>query len=416
MPLLERYATGIWLDRGTVRIASIVMGFGSLAMIGYLWAGSTGTLDSWGRPLGTDFSNVWTAGRMALEGRAAGIYDFATHYRAQQLAHASDAVPFYSWHYPPLFLLAAAALATLPYLAALALWQLSTLAAALAVVCRCCRDRDTWLVAAGAPAVIVCLTHGNNGFLTAALFGGGLLLLDKRPVLAGLCLGALAYKPQLGLVLPVALLAGGHWRTIATAAATALALALASRLAFGPEVWSAFIASTGQTRRIVLEEGGPGWQTIQSAFSAVRNLGGSVALAYAAQAAVAAGAIASTAVLWRSRAAFELRAASLMISALLATPYVLDYDMVLLGPAIALLVAYGRAHGFVAWEATLLGLAWFAPIATRQTMLAAGFPLGFLVIAALLAMTVRRARRELGARDASRWAKALSRRSPADFA
>lgn len=392
MSALERYATGTWLDRRTIRVACAVMASGGLAMIAYLWAGSTGTLDGWGRPLGTDFSNVWTAGRMALEGRAAGVYDLATHYRAQQIAHASDAVPFYSWHYPPPFLLVAAALATLPYLAALALWQLSTLAAALAVVARCCRDRDTWLVTAGAPAVTVCLTHGNNGFLTAALFGAGLLLLDRRPVLAGLCLGALAYKPQLGLVLPVALLAGGYWRTIAAAAATALALAAASRLAFGPEVWSAFLASADQTRRIVLEEGGPGWHTIQSAFSAVRRLGGGVAPAYAAQAVVAAGALAATAYLWRSRADFELRAASVMIAALLATPYVLDYDMVLLGPAIALLVAHGRARGFARFEVTLLALAWFAPIATRPAMLAAGFPLGFLVMAALLALTVRRAR------------------------
>lgn len=398
---LERYATGIWLDRGTVRVASLVMAAGSLALIGYLWAGSTGTLDGWGRPLGTDFSNVWTAGRMALDGRAAGVYDLATHYRAQQLAHASDAVPFYSWHYPPPFLLVAAALATLPYLAALAAWQLSTLAAALAVVRRCCPDRDTWLVAAGAPAVTVCLTHGNNGFLTAALFGAGLLLLDRRPVLAGFCLGALAYKPQLGLVLPVALLAGGYWRTIAAAATTALVLAAASWLAFGPDVWDAFVASAGQTRRIVLEEGGPGWHTIQSAFSAVRRLGGSVALAYGTQAVVAAGAIAATAFLWRSRAAFELRAAALMIAALLATPYVLDYDMVLLGPAIALLVSHGRRHGFARWEVTLLALGWFAPIATRQAMLLAGFPLGLLVMTALLALTVRRAGAEGSVADGS---------------
>lgn len=388
---IERYATGIWLDRGTIRVASIVMAFGGLALIGYLFAGSTGTLDSWGRPLGTDFSNVWTAGRMALDGRAAEVYDLAAHYRAQQLAHASDAVPFYSWHYPPPFLLVAAALATLPYLAALVVWQLSTLAAALAVVRRCCPDRDTWLVAAGAPAVTVCLTHGNNGFLTAALFGAGLLLLDERPVLAGLCLGALAYKPQLGLVVPVALLAGGYRRTIAAAALTALALVLASRLAFGPEIWRAFIASTGETRRIVLEEGGPGWYTIQSAFSAVRQLGGGVALAYGAQALVAAGALAATAFLWRSRAAFELRAASLMIAALIATPYVLDYDMALLGPAIALLVIHGQRRGFARWEVTLLALAWFAPVATRPAMLAAGFPLGFLVMTTLLALTVRRA-------------------------
>lgn len=394
MGLLERYATGAWLDRRTVRIAAAAMGAGTVAAIAWLLATATGLLDAWGRPLGTDFSNVWTAGRTALAGHAPETYDFALHYRAEQLGFGSEAVPFYSWHYPPTFLMVAAALATLPYLPALVLWQVGTLGAALAVVARCLPDRDTLLVAAAGPAVLVCLGHGNNGFLTSALFGGGLLLLERRPVLAGICFGLLSYKPHFALVLPVALLAGGCWRAIGVAAATALAFAAASALAFGPETWAAFLASTGQTRRVVLEAGATGWHTVQSAFSAVRMLGGGLDLAYAAQGAVTVAAILSTAWLWRSRTAFALRAAGLMVAALLATPYVLDYDMALLGPAVALLVAHGGRTGFLRWEKTLLALAWFAPIGARPAALALHLPLGFLVMAALLGLVVRRALRE----------------------
>lgn len=394
MGLLERYATGAWLDRRTVRIAAAAMGAGTVAAIVYLFATATGLLDAWGRPLGTDFSNVWTAGLTALAGHAPETYDFALHYRAEQLGFGSEAVPFYSWHYPPTFLMVAAALAALPYLPALVLWQVGTLGAALAVVARCLPDRDTLLVAAGGPAVLVCLGHGNNGFLTAALFGVGLLLLERRPVLAGICLGLLSYKPHFALVLPVALLCGGYWRAIVVAAATALAFAAASALAFGAETWSAFLASTGQTRRVVLEAGATGWHTVQSAFSAVRMLGGGVDLAYAAQAVVTALAVLATAWLWRARAAFALRAAALMVAALLATPYVLDYDMVLLGPAVALLVAHGGRTGFLRWEKTLLALAWFAPIGARPAALALHLPLGLLVMAALLGLVVRRALRE----------------------
>lgn len=392
MAALDRYATGAWLDRATIRAVAFAMGVATILSIAWLFATSTGTLDAWGRPLGTDFSNVWTAGRMALAGRAQEVYDLATHYREQQGAHGSATVPFYSWHYPPPFLLVAAALATLPYIPALALWQLSTLAAALVVIRRCCPDRDTLLAATGAPGVLVCLGHGNNGFLTAALFGGGLLLLDRRPVLAGICLGLLAYKPQFGLILPVALIAGGYHRATLAAAATVLALVGATTLAFGTDTWTAFLGSADQTRRIVLEAGGPGWHTIQSVFSAVRQVGGGLPLAYGAQAAVTAVSILAVGWLWWSRAAFELRAAALMVAALLSTPYVLDYDMVLLGPALALLVAHGRRTGFLRWEKTLLALAWFAPIGTRPAMLALHLPLGFLVMAALLALALRRAR------------------------
>lgn len=390
--IVERYASGRWLDRPLARAAAGTMLAGTVAALAYLAATATGTLDSWGRPLGTDFSNVWTAGRMALAGHPGDVYDLATHYRAQQVAHGSEAVPFYSWHYPPTFLLVGAALAMLPYLAALAVWQVSTLVAALAVIRRCLPDRDTLLVAAGAPAVLVCLTHGNNGFLTAALFGGGLLLLERRPVLAGILLGLLSYKPHLGLVLPLVLMAGGYWRAIASAGVTVVILALASALAFGPDTWVAFWAATGLTRTIVLEAGGPGWHTMVSAFAAIRQLGGGLTAAYVVQGFVTVGALAATAWLWRIKAAFELRAAAAMIAALLVTPYVLDYDMVLLGPAIALLVAYGLREGFSDWEKTGLAIAWFAPIATRQLALHAHLPVGCLVLIAMLAFAVRRGR------------------------
>ena len=69
-----------------------------------------------------------------------------------------------------------------------------------------------------APVTLICLTHGHNGFLTALLLGGGLMLLDERPFVAGLLLGCLIYKPQFALVLPPLLLAGWNWRAIAGAA------------------------------------------------------------------------------------------------------------------------------------------------------------------------------------------------------
>jgi hypothetical protein len=389
--LVERFATGAWLDRSAIRATSVMMIAGAVLAIGYFLETRHGTLDIMGRPIGTDFSNVWTAGRMALEGRAADAYNWALHYQVQQAAHGSESVPFYGWHYPPFFLLVAAALATLPYLPALAVWQASTMATALALAWRIRPAAGTLLAALGFPAVLVCLGHGHNGFLTAALFGGGLFVLDRRPVLGGVLLGCLAYKPHFGLVIPLALVAGGYWRALASAAAAVLALALASLASFGPEVFGAFLGSAHLTQAIVLEQGAAGWFKIQSVFAWLRMWGGPVGLAYAAQGIATAGIVAATTWLWWVRADSRLKSAALMIGALLATPYVLDYDMVLLGPAIALLVVHGEERGFRRWEKTALALAWFMPVAARILALLTGVPGGLAGMALLFILVVRRA-------------------------
>ena len=139
-----------------------------------------------------------------------------------------------------------------------------------------------WLLLALAyPAVFINLGQGHNGFLTAALIGAALCQLDRRPILAGILIGCLAYKPQFGLLIPLVLAVSGRWRTFAAAAVTVAVMAIAVTLAFGVEVWPAFLASTKFSRIVVLEQGGTGWYKIQSVFSWVRMWGGGIALAYA---------------------------------------------------------------------------------------------------------------------------------------
>ena len=77
------------------------------------------------------------------------------------------------------------------------------------------------LLALAAPMAFINALVGQNGFLTAALIGGALYLIPVRPVLAGICLGLLTYKPQYGLLFPIVLIAAGHWRVFISAAVTA---------------------------------------------------------------------------------------------------------------------------------------------------------------------------------------------------
>jgi alpha-1,2-mannosyltransferase len=324
------------------------------------------------------------------EGKPAAPYDWPLQHKKEQEIFGKD-TPFYGWHYPPIFLFLAAALALLPYLAALAVWQVSTLALYLLSIRAIVPRKEVWLAALAFPAVLINIAHGHNGFLSAALIGGGLYLLDRKPVAAGILFGLLIYKPQFGVLIPLALAAGGYWRAFIAAGATVLALCAAAYFAFGIEVWNAFRDSMTLTREIVLEKGDTGFHKIQSVFSAVRLLGGSVTLAYAAQGIVFAAAAASVVWLWRSRAAFALKAAALIAGSMLATPYLLDYDLMIAAPAIAFLAAHGLSRGFAPYEKSALAFIFIAPLLTRAIAEQTFVPLGLFAVILLFAMPLRRA-------------------------
>jgi alpha-1,2-mannosyltransferase len=412
--MLERLRSGDWITRDRVRFAAAALLIAFIAALAYLVATANGLNDALGRPLGTDFSNVYAAGTLVLDGEPQAPFDPAQQYAREQ-AIFGPATPFYGWHYPPFFLLVAAALATMPYLLALAVWQGATLALYLLVLRMIVTDAPgeprreapapaakpapdpLWLLLALAfPAVFVNFGHGHNGFLTAALIGAALTCLDRRPVLAGVLIGLLAYKPQFGLLLPVVLVASGRWRVFAAAAVTVAALAAITTAALGTSVWDAFLASTHFTRIIVLENGETGWQKIQSVFSAVRMWGGPVPLAYAVQGAVTLMLVAAMAWLWRAPVDFALKAAGLIIAAVLATPYSLDYDMTALAPAIAFLAVHGMRCGFAPYEKSALAALWIAPLVARSLAQAMLLPVGLFAMAAMLIVILHRAAQQAG--------------------
>jgi Glycosyltransferase family 87 len=387
--MIKHLRQGGWLNNERVRRISIISLLITIAMMVLLFASAHGTVDRMGRPLGTDFSNVWTAGKMALNGQAAQAWDWQSHLEVQRKTHHDPNIPFYGWHYPPPFLLIAASLALFPYLMALILWQVSTLALAIKTVRAIVPDSKAILIALGCPVVLVCFGHGHNGFLTGALLCGGLLLLDKRPWIAGILLGCMIYKPQFGLVLPVVMLIGGHWRAIMSATIAALLLSLITIVLWGLPVWSAFIDSLPLTQSVVIEQGSTGWEKIQSVYSAVRNWGGSIALGWGVQSAATLIAIAGTALIARGQSLF-CRNAVVIAAALLATPYCLDYDLVPLEMGLAFLIVDGRERGFLDWEKSLYALVWAIPSFGRAGMAATTIPFGLIAIMIVFGLGLRR--------------------------
>ena len=392
--------SGAWLTRERVRMVAVAVLIASAAGFLYLVVTATGGVDLQGRPIGTDFSNVYAAGTYVLEGNPVAPFD-SVHQYAREQAIFGASTQFYGWHYPPYFLFVAAALAWMPYGLALFVWQAVTLGLYLLAIRAILKAfapqggasaDPLWLVLALAfPAVLINVGHGHNGFLTAALLGGGLVSLDRRPLVAGILFGLMAYKPQFGLMIPIALAAGGYWRTFIAAAATAVLLTLVTTLVFGVQVWHAFFVGAEFTRTVVLEQGDTGWHKIQSIFSWARMWGAPVPLAYAIQGAATLVFATATAWLWHGKAPYPLKAAGLCLAAILATPYTLDYDMMVLAPAIAFLAADGMTRGFGPWEKTALAALWLVPLVARTVPQVTLIPLGVPAMLVMFVLILRRA-------------------------
>ena len=385
--VVDRVASGDWLTRKLVTwgaLASAAVGIGTLL---FLWLTAHGTVDAFGRALGTDFSVFWNAGHLANTGHAVDAWDVGKFNAAAYATHQAQ-VPASAWLYPPVFLFVACTLAVLPYAAALLIWQLMSLGLAGSALSSILSDRRAVMVSLATPLTPLLLAHGQNAFLTAALLAFGLVLLDRRPVLSGACFGLLVYKPQLALMIGPLLLLGGYWRPIATAALVAVALIAASALIWGVESWQAFLGTLPASRSY-MESGITDFYRSASLFAAARRWGAAVPLAYGVQALGFAAALSLIFATRKSPA--NLRNAAVCVGATLSTPYLLDYDMALAGVGAAFLYAEGVRTGFRSYEKSIFAFVWIAPWFARPASLYLWLPLGATAMVLLAGLIARRA-------------------------
>ncbi len=317
-----------------------------------------------GPPLG-DFLAFHTAGRLALDGRAADAYDWDTLRAAQAaaLGVAPGDIGFLGWLNPPHFFFAVIPFALPGYPTGWLLWILATGVVYAAAAWAALPRPAAILAALAAPPVLLTASVGQNGLLTAGLMGLGFALMDRRPMAAGLAIGLLTIKPQFGLLLPLILALSGRWRVFLAAAAAALAAMVFSWLVFGTDTWLAFLPSiAGNTERML----GPGTEVsprIQSVFAFAARLGAGEGVAMAAHGAMALAAAALALRLWlrRPEGPEEARAAAGIAVAYLLTPYVWGYDSPAIAIAVLFLARAGLRDGFLAWEKPLLLLACLWP-------------------------------------------------------
>jgi arabinofuranan 3-O-arabinosyltransferase len=286
-----------------------------------------GLTDGIERPLGDDFINFWSGPYLAWHQRAADVYNFnAFHAFEQSVVGAHLMV--YHFSYPPMLLVLTVPLALLPYVPALALWLVAGWYAFYRALRLAMPSGGALLFALATPAVFVNAIAGQNGTWTAALFGAGLGLLDRRSAIAGGLLGLLICKPQLAVLIPVALLAGRQWRALGAAAATGAALTAIAAIWFGPDIFADYVRQLAPIRQLILEDGTGVWHRMLSVFVMTRRFGADVPTAYALQAAAGVIAALIVAAVWFRGASFGVRNATLLLGTCLATPYLQDYDLV----------------------------------------------------------------------------------------
>jgi hypothetical protein len=330
----------------------------------------TWIVGSTGLPIYTDFAVWWAAGAQALSGNPAALYDPEEFAKIQSALFGPGQAFYPNWpSYPPTFFLVLAPLALLPYRCAFITWDVVTLLGCVATVYLIVRDRAAIALTLAAPFSAWNFLAAQNGFLTASLLGASLLFLERRPVLAGVFLGCLTYKPQYGILFPVALVASCQWRTIASTVVTAALLVAASIVLFGADVWAAFPRGFAVQSELSLgADPDSNWGYLQTAYGLVRSLHGPAQLAWLIQGLVTLGGAVTVWIIWRSQLCYELKAATLASAALLATPYAFAYDMAAIVVPAALLASDQLRRGLLGAEKTAWIVLFGAPLAVLATL------------------------------------------------
>jgi hypothetical protein len=270
-----------------------------------------GLLDIIGYSIGRDFINVWTAPQIVDRFSVMTLSDLTGYHRAQSEVFGVP-MRFHNWSYPIDMLFFAYPFSWLPYLAALLLWTVLGFALYLVVaVTRLPEDHRllAFVFLLVAPATMVNIFVGQNGFFTAALVLGAIALLDRRPWIAGVLVGLLTMKPHLGILVGVVLVATFAWRSIIAAAATTMLLVGASIVMWGTDPWAAYLTKGSAFAYLILTKS-DGFQNymMMSVLSSALVSGIPLKVAEVMQVIGSIGAIVATALAFRSTKDVGLRA------------------------------------------------------------------------------------------------------------
>ena len=341
-----------------------------------------------GAPVGGDFVAFWTAAKSLAAGGGAEIYDPAIF--KDRLLEFAPVLETYNltWQYPPTFYFTISFLALLPFGLGYALWTGGSIAI-FAATLRSARIKGAPLLfVLAAPVVFQAAITGQTGFLAAGLLIGAGLFPDKRPMVAGICAALLTMKPQLGVLLPFAFIAGGYWRAFFWAAAGTATLCLASIAAFGVEPWFAFFDSI-LGASLALRDGVMPLFKMPTIFAAFTLAGATNEISLVIHGLGAIAALWATIAVWRRNDSNALRLGVLCAGAFFVSPYLFYYELVILAAPIALLALEAREKGWRPHDHLILAALFLLPLFIPGDPRQAGFNLGFAVLTLAFVFVLR---------------------------
>jgi alpha-1,2-mannosyltransferase len=342
---------GWWLTTRRLRAHGTILAL--CLWLLYAWTLATpGLRERNGNLKGTDFLHLYTLGLLAIAHRGADLYNMNS-----QAALAAERVPeaegiHYLALYPPQVSIFVAPLAYLSYGWALVLWWVSS-AGAYGICCyrvwlACPNLREqgktVFLLALAFPAFFHLIAWGQTSAAALACFTLIFFLLrDRRELLAGLILGCLIFKPQLGLAAAIVFTFIGAWKIVAGAVLSAAGQLSVGILYYGIDPFRHWLRILWNVRTLLpLLEPKPYqthslrtfWSMLAPMFLPWRS-GVSLGL-YVVSAAIVLG---FTIACWmRSPAvSLPLRYSALLFATVLVSPHLTVYDLVILAPAFILL-------------------------------------------------------------------------------
>jgi hypothetical protein len=186
-----------------------------------------------------------------------------------------------------------------------------------------------------APMVGLSIIIGQSSLITGAALAAGVALVEKRPVVSGILFGVLgATKPQLAVLVPLALVCGRHWKPLLSAAICGAVIVLLSLL-LGPQLWIDWFHSLGA---FLDEVQGPAFRQPDIAPGLL----------------LAPIGIASVWYVWSRTTRAEIRLVALVGGTCLSVPYMMNYDLATMAPAAAVLLLHRD------WRVWLIGFFIFA--------------------------------------------------------
>jgi hypothetical protein len=340
-----------------------------------------------GKPSCIDFSHYWVSGTLAASGDPALVYNFSTFSAARADLGGADAclVPVLNqFVYPPTYLFFTYPLGLMPYVAAFAAWTVVTLLLYLVAIYLIVPRPLAILVALSPFPVFFNFWLGQNGFLLAGLMGLSLALMERRPRLSGVLVGLLTFKPQIGILFPLAFLVSRKWRVVVSAVVTSAVLIVISAVVFGYQGWLSFIRVLAD-RGATLSPISPISMRLESVYGFFLLAGISPPIAWATQLVVTGAASVVVCWVWARPVPHSLKAAALCSAAAMATPYVHGHDLCILAIAAAFLVKDGLERGFLPGDRLIMLFSWIVLFLGFRD-----FTSGWIPCLALLALVVRR--------------------------